>query len=175
MKSQIIKRLVTSIAIGGEFVLFLVLLFPGKVTDLVAVPLFLFTAIAFYVANSLVPERVWFAWYDIWVGLYWDRKKRILYICPLPMLVIAVYFPIRWVLPHKKRLREIELLKPRSIVDGILKIPVTAEEMSHLIGNAPFNHVISAGMGSGMIDTTWDSWEYQELLRLRVKKADEER
>lgn len=39
--------------------------------------------------------RVFFAWYDLWVGAYWDRKKRILYICPLPMLVVALEFPQR--------------------------------------------------------------------------------
>ena len=31
-----------------------------------------------------------FAWYDLWVGAYWDRKKTILYVCPLPMLLVWV-------------------------------------------------------------------------------------
>lgn len=30
------------------------------------------------------------AWYDFWVGLYWDRKNRALYICPLPCVVIKI-------------------------------------------------------------------------------------
>lgn len=30
-----------------------------------------------------------FAWYDLWVGAYWDRKQRVLYVCPLPMLLIT--------------------------------------------------------------------------------------
>jgi len=33
--------------------------------------------------------RVFFAWFDLWVGAYWDKKKRILYVCPLPMVVLA--------------------------------------------------------------------------------------
>lgn len=33
---------------------------------------------------------VHFAWYDFWVGFYYDRKKHILYICPIPMLVVKV-------------------------------------------------------------------------------------
>lgn len=33
---------------------------------------------------------IFFAWYDMWVGAYWDRNKRILYVCPLPMLVVAI-------------------------------------------------------------------------------------
>ncbi len=34
--------------------------------------------------------RLRFAWYDLWVGAYWDQKARVLYVCPLPMLCIEV-------------------------------------------------------------------------------------
>lgn len=30
-----------------------------------------------------------FAWYDFWVGAYYDRVGRILYVCPLPMCVFG--------------------------------------------------------------------------------------
>ena len=30
-----------------------------------------------------------FAWYDIWVGAFWDREKKRLYVCPLPMVLLA--------------------------------------------------------------------------------------
>jgi len=33
---------------------------------------------------------VFFAWYDLWVGAYWDRNQRVLYICPLPCCVIRL-------------------------------------------------------------------------------------
>jgi hypothetical protein len=31
-----------------------------------------------------------FAWYDLWVGAYWDRKRRVLYLFPLPMIGVSI-------------------------------------------------------------------------------------
>lgn len=39
-----------------------------------------------------VSVKVFFAWYDIWIGAYWDRMLRTLYICPVPMVVLRVRF-----------------------------------------------------------------------------------
>lgn len=43
-----------------------------------------------------VPERkrvrAFFRWYDLWVGAYWDRDARILYVCPLPTVGLAIDF-----------------------------------------------------------------------------------
>lgn len=32
-----------------------------------------------------------FAWYDLWIGAYWDRKDRKLYILPVPCLGVCLY------------------------------------------------------------------------------------
>ncbi len=33
---------------------------------------------------------IFLAWYDIWIGLFWDRKEKIAYFCPFPMVVIKI-------------------------------------------------------------------------------------
>jgi hypothetical protein len=33
-----------------------------------------------------------FAWYDLWVGLFWDSKKKWLYILPIPCIGIILKF-----------------------------------------------------------------------------------
>lgn len=30
------------------------------------------------------------AWYDAWVGMFYDQKKKTLYVCPLPCVVLKV-------------------------------------------------------------------------------------
>jgi hypothetical protein len=39
--------------------------------------------------------KIRFAWYDLWVGAFWDQKSRTLYICPLPCLLIVIPRPTR--------------------------------------------------------------------------------
>ena len=36
--------------------------------------------------------RFIFAWYDLWIGAYWDRKARALYILPAPCFGIVLTF-----------------------------------------------------------------------------------
>lgn len=33
-----------------------------------------------------------FAWYDLWIGAFWDRKNRVLYILPVPCFGFKVEF-----------------------------------------------------------------------------------
>ena len=33
-----------------------------------------------------------FRWYDLWIGVYWDRKARDLYLLPLPMFGVKLSF-----------------------------------------------------------------------------------
>jgi len=32
------------------------------------------------------------AWYDLWIGAFWDRKARRLYLLPLPCVGVAIDF-----------------------------------------------------------------------------------
>ncbi len=34
--------------------------------------------------------KIKFKWYDMWVGVYYDRKGRTFYICPFPTIVIII-------------------------------------------------------------------------------------
>jgi hypothetical protein len=36
--------------------------------------------------------RPLFAWYDLWVGAFWDAGKRRLYILPLPCVGVVIEF-----------------------------------------------------------------------------------
>ncbi len=36
--------------------------------------------------------KIFFAWYDLWFGVYIDRKKKNIYICLLPMIVIKISY-----------------------------------------------------------------------------------
>jgi len=44
--------------------------------------------------------KLLFAWYDLWVGVYWQSKDRTLYILPLPMIGIKIHFT-KYVLKEK--------------------------------------------------------------------------
>lgn len=39
--------------------------------------------------------RTLIAWYDLWVGAYWDTDKRQLYLLPLPCIGVVIEFPRR--------------------------------------------------------------------------------
>jgi len=43
-----------------------------------------------YPINPRWRVRPVLAWYDFFVGLYWNRKKRILYVLPLPCVGVAI-------------------------------------------------------------------------------------
>ncbi len=36
--------------------------------------------------------RLSFAWYDLWIGFFFDTKKKKIYICPMPMILITIKY-----------------------------------------------------------------------------------
>lgn len=53
-----------------------------------------------------------FAWYDIWVGAFWDAAKRRLYIFPVPMLGVVIQFATKGPKPRVK-LRPVPMIQPK--------------------------------------------------------------
>ena len=67
-----------------------------------------------------------FAWYDFWIGLFYDRKSKTLYICPLPCLVFKI----------EKRF-SISPLHDKSLVEYSEKLRILDEIISSTYGVPP--------------------------------------
>ena len=50
-----------------------------------------------------VKFKLFFAWYDIWIGAYWSAKNRTLFLCLVPMVVLSVVFLRREVVSDFKQ------------------------------------------------------------------------
>lgn len=48
----------------------------------------------FTTANRRLNVSVLWAWYDGWIGYYWDAANWTLYLCPIPWLVLR--FDTKW-------------------------------------------------------------------------------
>jgi hypothetical protein len=36
--------------------------------------------------------KISFVWYDLWIGAFYDRKNNIIYVCPIPTILITLSF-----------------------------------------------------------------------------------
>ena len=53
--------------------------------------------IRWFKANATGDQARWriepvIAWYDLWIGVYIDREKRIVYVLPLPCIGFRFYW-----------------------------------------------------------------------------------
>ena len=44
------------------------------------------------IKNNKIEINLLFAWYDLWIGLFIDNKKKTIYILPFPMIGIVIRF-----------------------------------------------------------------------------------
>ena len=68
-----------------------------------------------------------FKWYDLWVGFFWDKKKRWLYFFPIPMCGIIFKFKSNTIYPMVKHVSgmllgdEIIGIRPDESMNSALK------------------------------------------------------
>lgn len=67
--------------------------------------------------------RIFWAWCNCWVGFFWDRESRHLYLCPIPMLV----FEIWWEYSTVGRLLERLALDPPAPPEVIAALKAAAD------------------------------------------------
>lgn len=106
--------------------------------------------------------RLFFAWYDVWIGAYWDQKNRLLYICPVPMIGVRITVPRSPTRRLRSRLRFVKrpwVFVPALIAMGVavgvdLGIvlsrstqPAPAMTFSPLPGSAPTSQIVSSAQG----------------------------
>ena len=49
-----------------------------------------------YLQDALNPPKKWkvrfsFAWFDMWIGAYYDRQFKILYVCLIPCCALKIW------------------------------------------------------------------------------------
>lgn len=43
--------------------------------------------------------KLFFRWFDLWIGIYIDKRNKVIYICPIPMFGIKIDI-WEWLTPH---------------------------------------------------------------------------
>lgn len=60
-----------------------------------------------------------FAWFDLWVGFYWDKKNNKLYFLPLPCVGLVITFNKIPIIKDKENIKMIKKMVRKEPVDVI--------------------------------------------------------
>lgn len=78
-----------------------------------------------------------FAWYDMWIGFFWDKKKHWLYFLPIPMCGIIFKFQQTCPECHEGTFLEEDCacyLDPEAVLEERLRLKYMAEHDGKEIG-----------------------------------------
>lgn len=73
--------------------------------------------------------ELFFAWYDFWVGLYFNRKEKSVYICLIPCLVIKIYKDT------PKKIDYLEISSNRFINSTLVIPEISEEDLERVVQN----------------------------------------
>ncbi len=108
-----------------------------------------------------------FAWYDLWIGFFWDKKKRCLYFFPIPILGIIFKFnkPMKQELKTKMAMDRAKAVFEQKLIPmlvenyekGIIDFHLRIDSLTHFYIHAQDND-------SDTIDVSWSTdVQYEDL------------
>lgn len=80
-----------------------------------------------------------FAWYDLWIGFYWDKDCKTLYFLPLPCVGVKIQFEG----PRKMKTEETMVVNGHTVEKGV-RVKCVEDD-----GSASEGTVTSVSRGSG--------------------------
>jgi hypothetical protein len=111
--------------------------------------------------------KIQFLWYDGWVGFFWDRRKRRLYIGILPTIILSIQFKKKKV---EKEIPEMEVLRQGDKVYWDFPVQQDPIKWRRFVG-----FIFSIKRGVAMVqminDPDGQTYRYRRLSKLHKAKV----